>query len=66
MGLVMKGVYLSNEDQAVNDIHDILKAYYKVAMKRFTDNIVLQIGERLILNPDGPVKTLSPDLIGDL
>lgn len=29
---------LSNEDQAVNDIHDMLKAYYKVALKRFTDS----------------------------
>ncbi|EGE85984.2 hypothetical protein BDDG_08929 [Blastomyces dermatitidis ATCC 18188] len=27
---------------AVNDIHDILKAYYKVAVKRFVDNVVLQ------------------------
>jgi hypothetical protein len=38
---VMKTVHLSNEDQAVNDIHDTLKAYYKVVMKRFIDNIVL-------------------------
>ncbi|KAK7177581.1 dynamin family protein [Paraphaeosphaeria sporulosa] len=47
---VMERVHLSNEDQAVNDIHDILKAYYKVAMKRFTDNVVLQVTERLLLS----------------
>jgi hypothetical protein len=29
MAQVMKGVHISNEDQAVNDIHDMLKAYYK-------------------------------------
>jgi hypothetical protein len=63
---VMQGVHLSNEDQAVNDIHDILKAYYKVAMERFTDNVVLQVTERHILGPAGPVRMLSPDLIGDL
>ena len=35
-------------------------------MKRFTDNIVLQVTERLYLGPEGPVKTFSPELIGDL
>jgi hypothetical protein len=63
---VLKGVHLSNEDQAVNDIHDILKAYYKVAMKRFTDNVVLQVTERYLLGPDGPVKGLTPEMVGDL
>jgi hypothetical protein len=63
---MVEGVHLSNEDQAVNDIHDTLKAYYKVALKRFTDNVVLQITERLLLGPDGPVKILSPEMIGDL
>ncbi|KAI8935610.1 hypothetical protein NX059_008173 [Plenodomus lindquistii] len=63
---MVKGVHLSNEDQAVNDIHDTLKAYYKVALKRFMDNVVLQITERLLLGPNGPVKTLSPEMISDL
>jgi hypothetical protein len=66
MAGVMKRVHLSNEDQAVNDIHDILKAYYKVAMKRFTDNVVVQVAERYLLGREGPVKSLSPDLISDL
>ncbi|KAJ5350323.1 hypothetical protein N7541_008050 [Penicillium brevicompactum] len=63
---VLKSVHLSNDDQAVYDIHDMLKAYYKVAIKRFTDNIVMQVTERHILGDDGPVKVLSPDLIGSL
>jgi hypothetical protein len=63
---MVEGVHLSNEDQAVNDIHDNLKAYYKVALKRFTDNIVLQITERLLLGAEGPVRILSPEMIGDL
>ncbi|QGA20940.1 hypothetical protein EYB26_008650 [Talaromyces marneffei] len=66
MAQVMKGVHISNEDQAVNDIHDMLKAYYKLALKRFTDNVVIQVTERIILGPDGPVKILSPDFVGDL
>ncbi|KAL4995133.1 P-loop containing nucleoside triphosphate hydrolase protein [Aspergillus recurvatus] len=63
---VMKRVHLSNEDQAVNDIHDILKAYYKVAMKRFADNVVIQIVERYILGQDGPVRALCSDMVNDL
>ncbi|CRL30231.1 GTPase effector domain, GED [Penicillium camemberti] len=65
MDRVLQGVYLSNEDQAIFDIHDILKAYYKVAMKRFTDNIVVQVSERYILGDRGPVKMFSPDIVGD-
>jgi hypothetical protein len=63
---VAKGIHISNEDQAVFDIHDYLKAYYKVALKRFTDNIVLQVTERIILGPEGAVKLLCPDYVGDL
>lgn len=66
MARVLASVHLSNEDQAVNDIHDILKAYYKVAIKRFTDNVVLQVTERHFLGPGGPVKNLSPELISVL
>ncbi|KAL5371097.1 hypothetical protein PMIN06_012048 [Paraphaeosphaeria minitans] len=62
----MERVHLSNEDQAVNDIDDILKAYYKVAMKRFVDNVVLQVTERHLLGLEGPVRSLSPDMIADL
>ncbi|KAJ5932821.1 hypothetical protein N7516_007310 [Penicillium verrucosum] len=64
MKTVLKGVHLSNEQQAVFDIHDILKAYYKVAMKRFMDNVVVQVSERYIVGEEGPVKMFSPDLIG--
>ncbi|KAL2845913.1 hypothetical protein BJY01DRAFT_247427 [Aspergillus pseudoustus] len=62
----MKTMHLSNEQQTVNDIHDILKAYYKIALKRFTDNVVLQVVERHILGPNGPVRAFSPDMVNDL
>ncbi|KAI9759619.1 MAG: hypothetical protein M4579_002187 [Chaenotheca gracillima] len=61
---MVKNLHLSNEDQAVNDIHDILKAYYKVAMKRFMDNVVLQTTERHILGATGPVKVFAPEFVG--
>ena len=43
---MLRNGHVSKEDQAVNDVHDILKAYYKVALKRFTDNTIMQVVER--------------------
>ncbi|KAL4948261.1 P-loop containing nucleoside triphosphate hydrolase protein [Aspergillus filifer] len=63
---IMARVHLSNEDQAVYDIHDILKAYYKVALKRFADNVVIQVVERYILGATGPVRALNSDMINEL
>lgn len=63
---VMQSIHLSNEDQAVLDIHDILKAYYKVAIKRFTDNVIMQVTERIVLGVEGPVKLFSPEMTGGL
>ncbi|PYH75340.1 P-loop containing nucleoside triphosphate hydrolase protein [Aspergillus uvarum CBS 121591] len=62
---MMSRLHLSNEDQAVYDIHDTLKAYYKVALKRFADNVIIQVTERHLLGPQGPVRILSPEWIGD-
>lgn len=62
---VKEVTHLSNEDQAVFDIHDILKAYYKVALKRFTDSVVLQVIERCYLGPEGPVMLITPEYIGE-
>ncbi|KAN0086625.1 P-loop containing nucleoside triphosphate hydrolase protein [Elaphomyces granulatus] len=64
--LVSRVVHLSNEDHTVYDIHDILKAYYKVAGKRFMDNVVMQVVERHILGDRGPLKLFTPDLVADL
>ncbi|KAK9604807.1 hypothetical protein V6Z93_002758 [Aspergillus fumigatus] len=63
---LMGGIHLSNDDQALYDSHDTLKAFYKVALKRFTDNVIVQVTERYLLGPGGPVKLLSPELIGEL
>jgi len=58
-------ISLGNEDQAVFDIHDILKAYYNVAMKRFIDNVVVQVVERCFLLK-GPLTFFNTELIGGL
>nr|POE96532.1 interferon-induced gtp-binding protein mx2 [Quercus suber] len=66
LGKITSAAHLSNEDQAVFDIHDILRAYYKVAIKRFNDNVVLQVVERCYLGESGPVKCVNPGYIGEL
>lgn len=58
--------HVSIEDQAVYDIHDILKSFYKVAVERFTDNVVVQVIERHLLGSDGPVKCFSVEHVGGL
>lgn len=43
---VLKAANPSWEEQAVHDIHDILKAYYEVARDRFMDNVVMAVIKR--------------------
>ena len=57
---------ISNETANVLDIHDTLKAFYKVAIKRFIDNVKTQAIERILLGPEGPVRIFSPEFVSSL
>ncbi|MCJ1259264.1 hypothetical protein MMC24_007100 [Lignoscripta atroalba] len=59
-------VHLSNETSAIYDIHDSLKAYYKVALKRFIDNVAIQVIERNLLGEKGPVSIFTPEFVTSL
>ena len=62
---ILSATTLSNEDQAVNDIHDILKSYYKVACKRFVDNGPNTNVEReLIRSQKGLLRYFGPEHVG--
>ncbi|KAL8724891.1 MAG: hypothetical protein Q9181_006634 [Wetmoreana brouardii] len=57
----------SNLENTVQQLHDILKSYYKVARKRFVDNVCMQAADRhLIRGPDTAVKVFSPFFVTDL
>ena len=57
----------SNLEQNVCDLHDILKSYYKVALKRFIDVICMQAADFcLITGPDTPVRVFSPAFVSEL
>lgn len=58
---------ISNLKHTVQDIHDILKAYYTVARKRFVDNVCMQATDyHLVSGPETPLKVFSPTLVGNL
>ena len=57
----------SNLDHTVCDLHDILHSYYKVARKRFVDNVCMQAADyHLVTGPDAPVKVFCPSFVSDL
>ncbi|KAL6719642.1 hypothetical protein ACLMJK_001563 [Lecanora helva] len=57
----------SNEQNTIDDLHDILKSYYKVARKRFVDTVCMQAADfYLVTGPDAPTKVFSPTFVGGL
>ena len=57
----------SNLQHAVEDLHDILRSYYKVARKRFVDNVCMQaVDYFLITGHDAPIKVFSPQFVSEL
>lgn len=59
--------YVNNEQHSIEDLHDTLKSYHKVARKRFVDAVCKQaIDHHLICSPEGPLWALSPEFIARL
>jgi hypothetical protein len=59
--------HMNNLQQTVQDIHDILKSYYKVARKRFIDNMCMQAADFcLVTGPEAPMKLFSPSWVYNL
>ena len=58
---------MSNIEHTVQDLHDILKAYYKVAWKRMVDVVCMQaVDNHLISGPETPVRPFSPAFVGSM
>jgi hypothetical protein len=61
------GVVMSNDDHTIQDLHDTLKSYYKVARKRFVDAVCLQaVDHYLVSGKTSPLWVFSPDFIGKM
>ena len=57
----------SNLDHVIQDLHDILKSYYKVARKRFVDVLCMQAADyHLVTGPDAPARVFTPAFVSGL
>lgn len=58
---------MSNVEHVVQEVHDILKSYYKVARKRFVDNLIMQAADyHLVTGPFSPLRLFSPSFVSEL
>jgi hypothetical protein len=56
-----------NDEHIHEEIHDILKSYYKVARKRFIDNVYMQAVDHLLLTgPNSPLAVFTQDWVINL
>jgi hypothetical protein len=61
------GVVISNDNHTIQDLHDTLKSYYKVARKRFVDAVCLQaVDYFLVSGKTSPLWIFSPYFIGKM
>jgi hypothetical protein len=61
------GAVISNDDHMVQELHDTLKSYYKVARKRFVDAVCLQaVDHFLVSGKSSPLWTFSPHFISKM
>jgi hypothetical protein len=64
---VMQNHRMSNVEHTVQEIHDILQSYYKVARKRFCDNLCMQAADHfLVQGPGSPLKLFGTALVSAL
>ena len=64
---MMQNHPMSNADHAIQDLHDILHSYYKVALKRFADSVRMQAADHfLITGSKTPLTLFSPAFIASM
>ncbi|KAI0198155.1 dynamin GTPase [Astrocystis sublimbata] len=58
---------IGNVDHVIFEIHDILRSYYKVALKRFVDNVRMQVADHLLVaGPKTPLQLFDPAFVTKL
>lgn len=58
---------MSNEEEVIIQIHDNLQSYYKVARKRFADNICMQAADcHLVTGPSSPLRLFGTTFVSNL
>ncbi|KAI9810026.1 MAG: hypothetical protein M1827_006724 [Pycnora praestabilis] len=64
MDAIVSSVQMGNIEHTVEDIHAILKSYYKVARKRFVDVVCMQAADHfLVTGSESPLRLLTPSFV---
>ena len=64
---VTQSTSMDNTKHAVQEIHDTLVSYYKVARKRFVDTVCMQGSDyHLLTGPSSPLRLFSTDFVSQL
>lgn len=58
---------MGNVDFTIQEVHDILRSYYRVAAKRFVDTVRMQVADHhLVAGKDSPLALFSPAFVAGL
>ena len=64
MDAIVSSVQMGNIEHTVEDIHAILKSYYKVARKRFVDVVCMQAADHfLVTGSESPLRLFTPSFV---
>jgi len=64
MDAIVHSVQMGNIEHTVEDIHAILKSYYKVARKRFVDVVCMQAADYfLVTGSESPLRLFTPSFV---
>lgn len=64
---IQQSINMNNTEHTVQDIHDILESYYKVAKKRFVDTVCMQGSDyHLLTGPDSPLRVFGTAFVSEL
>lgn len=64
---IKQSINMDNAEHTVQDIHDILVSYYKVARKRFVDTVCMQGSDfHLLTGADSPLRIFGTAFVSEL
>ena len=64
---IQQSMTMNNAEHTIQDIHDILKSYYKVARKRFVDTVCMQGSDfHLLTGPVSPLRIFGTSFVSEL
>ncbi|CCT71827.1 related to RBTMx2 protein [Fusarium fujikuroi] len=53
----------SGQDRMANDIHDVIKVYYRISLESFVSHVTQTIMEGFIMDKDGPLSKMTTEYV---